>query len=89
LVSQIRFQFLATSTDRLDINIGDLGQQEIATFTYPVGFHGYIPTALLLIQATQKQIYLVMQLLIWMKCFLLATGTLTNVYLGYRHWYLR
>jgi len=58
-----------------------LGQQAISSVTHPLGLQGYVPAALLFIQAAQKQIHLLMQFLIRMIDLLSATGTLTDMYL--------
>jgi len=44
---------------------------------YLLSLQGYVPPLLLLIQATEKKIHLVMQFLVWMITRLLAIRTFT------------
>jgi 3-deoxy-D-arabino-heptulosonate 7-phosphate (DAHP) synthase len=44
--------------DRFLIHARYLREESYAPVTQPVGFHGHIPAALLLIKAAQKQIHL-------------------------------
>lgn len=71
--------------DGLFIQACDLGQQPIATGTYAGGLHRHLPAKLLFIQAAQQQIHLPMQLLIRMRCVLLAMRTLAVMYLHSWH----
>jgi len=73
------FQFLLPALDCFLIQSGDLRKQTNAAMAYPVGFHRYIPTALLLIQAAQQQVHLRVELLVGMIFWLLAVWALTHV----------
>ena len=47
--------------------------------TEPIGLYRHLPSTFLLIQATEQQILLAMQALVWMDRFLLTSRTLTVV----------
>jgi hypothetical protein len=47
--------------DGFDIQAGDPREKHITTVTHLFGLQGYAPAPLLLIQATEKQVHLVMQ----------------------------
>jgi hypothetical protein len=55
-------KLLLATLDRFLIHAGDLREQGYAAMTQPVGFHGHIPAALLLIKAAQEQVHLPVQL---------------------------
>ena len=73
---QLCFHLTSTTPDGLLIQAGDLGQQPHPATTQPKGFQRRIPTPLLLIQATEEQIHLAMQLLLGMLLGRLASPTL-------------
>jgi hypothetical protein len=66
--------------NRFDIHPCDLRHKLDATVPKLLSLQGDIPTSLLLIQAAEKQVHLVVQFLIWMIACLLALWTLTLVY---------
>jgi hypothetical protein len=77
---QLVVEFLPTTTNGIDMHPCDLGHQGRTTVSQLLGLQGHIPTALLLIQTTEQQVRLMVQLLVWVVTRLLATWTLALMY---------
>jgi hypothetical protein len=79
-ILQLGIEFSSATTDGIYMHSCDLGHQGRTTMSQLLGLQGYIPAALLLIQATEQQVHLMVQLPIWMVTRLLATWTLALMY---------
>ena len=79
-ILQLVVEFLSTTTNGIDMHPCDLGHQGRTTVSQLLGLQGHIPTTLLLIQTTEQQVHLMVQLLVWMATRLLATWTLASMY---------
>jgi hypothetical protein len=69
-------EFSSAPADCIDMHSCDLGHQGRTTMSQLLGLQGHVPTALLLIQTTEQQVHLMVQLLVWMTVRLLAIWTL-------------
>ena len=69
----------------MGVQAGHLRHQLVTTVAQTVGLNSGIPPPLLFIQAGQQQVHLVVQGLIRMGGFLLATRTLAPMDAGTRH----
>lgn len=67
------------------MDAANLAQQTISAVPDAIGFQRHKPAALLLIETTQEQVYLLMELLVGMHAPLLTVGTLAAMHRGYRH----
>jgi hypothetical protein len=74
---QLGIEFSSTAANGIDMHSCDLGHQGCTTMSQPFGLQGHVPAALLLIQTTEQQVHLMVQLLVWMILRLLAMWTLT------------
>jgi hypothetical protein len=75
-ILQLGIEFSSAPADGIYMHPCDLGHQGRATMSQLLGLQGHIPTALLLIQAAEQQVHLVVQFLVWMIIKLLAIWTL-------------
>jgi hypothetical protein len=75
-ILQLGIDLSSTPADGVDMHSCDLGHQGRTTMAQLLGLQGHIPAALLLIQATEQQVHLVVQFLVWMIIRLLTIWTL-------------
>jgi hypothetical protein len=75
-ILQLGVEFSSASTDSVHVHTCDLGHQSRTAMPQILGLQGHVPSPLLLIQATEQQVHLVVQFLVWMIVRLLAIRTL-------------
>jgi hypothetical protein len=75
-ILQCGVEFSSAPADCIDMHPCDLGHQGRTTMSQLLGLQGHVPTALLLIQTTEQQVHLMVQLLVWMTVRLLAIWAL-------------
>jgi hypothetical protein len=78
-------QFLATATNRLHAQPADCGHEPIAPMSDLLGFQRHHPAALLLVQAAQQEVELMMQLPIRVVLAMRANWALALMNILVRH----
>jgi hypothetical protein len=78
-------EFLATAANRLHAQPADCGHEPIAPVSDLLGFQRHHPAALLLVQAAQQEVELMMQLPIRVVFALRANWTLALMNILFRH----
>jgi hypothetical protein len=78
-------QLLPTPPDGVDVQPGEEGDEPIAAVPELVTLDGGVPAALLLIEPTEQQVHLAMEVLGGMVCGTEAIGALTAMDVLLRH----
>src|SRR5262249_47601778 len=84
-VAQTGLGFLAAAPDRIDMQAGDLGQQDVAAMAVALGLQAGEPTSLLLVQATHDEVDLLVALPLGMGLSRLTRGAGTAMDRGRDH----